>query len=83
MTLTTTEAMLVLMDIASSDHPLQEAIEIRVRWRYLLGVARAAEQGLKLDTSLPQVYREPQVIIDRAVPILDALDGWIAQQIAA
>lgn len=73
----TLEQMQTLMLVAGADDPTKVARELRGRWRYILGLARAAQRGLALDDSLPQVMLEAADYEQRADAILAALDEWL------
>lgn len=47
------------------------------RWQYLLEVAEAAERGVVLDRSLPQVTAAPAEFSRRARRMVEALEAWI------
>ncbi len=73
------EQMEILMLVAGSEEPLQTAVEVRKRWRYILGVSRAASQGVCVDSSLPQVVRDHAGYALRAQRIIAVLDEWVAE----
>lgn len=83
MELISLEQMEILMMVAGSEAPLQTALEVRKRWRYILGIAQAACQGICLDTSLPQVVRNCEGYKARAERIISILDEWVAEHSAA
>lgn len=83
MELISLEQMEILMLVAGSEAPLQTAMDVRKRWRYILGIARAATQGINLDASLPQVVRDCHSYVGRAEKIIAILDEWLVQHSAA
>lgn len=83
MELISLEQLEVLMLVAGAESPTQTALDVRKRWQYILGVARAAQQGMLLDSSLPQVVREHESYIVRAERVIAALDEWLAEHRAA
>ncbi len=68
------------MLVAEAENPVKKAIDVRRRWRYILGVARGAQKGLVLDGSLPEVMREHERYARRAEAIIAALDEWLEEQ---
>ncbi|HEY3366632.1 MAG TPA: hypothetical protein VGK74_16375 [Symbiobacteriaceae bacterium] len=74
------EQMEVLMLVAGADDPLDTAVQVRRRWAYILGVAKAAQQGFLLDTGLPQVMEECDTYAVRAEKVVAALDEWLADR---
>lgn len=83
MELISLEQLEILMLVAGSEAPLQTAMDIRKRWRYILGVARAATQGIRLDAALPQVVRDCEIYVTRAEGIIAVLDEWLMEHSAA
>lgn len=76
----TGEQIRVLMDVVGSEDPMAAALEIRGRWRYILGLALAAQRGLgNLDTSLPQVALECDDYARRARAVVAVLDEQLAE----
>lgn len=82
MALISLEQLEILMLVAGSEEPLQTAREIRKRWRYILNIARAAQHGFCLDTSLPQVARDCESYVSRAELIVAMLDEWLIEHSA-
>lgn len=80
MDLFTLEQMEILMFVAGSQDPVRTAQETRGRWRYILGLARAAQQGLMLDENYPHVMVDADGYALRADRILSALDEWLTEQ---
>lgn len=66
------------MLIASSESPLRTARAVRGRWLYILGLARAAQNGMPLDDNFPAVLSDPVGYSGRAVAILTAVEDWMA-----
>lgn len=80
MDLLSREQMEVLMSIASSESPLRAARAVRGRWLYILGLARAAKNGIPLDENFPAVLSDPDGYAERATAILNAVEEWMAEQ---
>lgn len=76
----TQEQLEILMMVAGSEQPLETAVAVRQRWRYILAVARAAREGKTVDWSLPQVVKEYEEFSVRAERIIAALDDWLVEQ---
>jgi hypothetical protein len=74
------EELEILMFAAGSEDPVQTAINVRRRWKYILHVALAAQTGQLLDGSLPQVMRAHAEYIARATRIIESLEEWIADR---
>jgi hypothetical protein len=69
----------VLMLIAGSEEPKLTALQVRRRWRYILGLAVAAKQGITLDNSLPQIVIECDHYLVKAERIVAVIDEWLAE----
>lgn len=80
MELITVEELKILMRVAGSDDPMQTAMQLRARWRYLLGLARAARHGMRLDEAFPEVMEASEDYVERAQGVLKALDEWLQAQ---
>lgn len=68
------------MLVAGSDNPLETAVQVRRRWTYILGVAKAAQQGYMLDTGLAQVMDECDSYAMRAERVVAVLDEWLSDR---
>lgn len=77
MELTSLEELELLMMVAGSEDPVETALTVRRRWRYLLAVARTAQRGQVLDASLPQVIAESDRFAARAERMVAALDHYL------
>jgi len=73
------EQLEVLMLVAGSDEPIQTAVDVRRRWRYLLAAARAAAGGQVAELGLPQIRQNSQQFAVRAAAIVAVLDQWLAE----
>jgi hypothetical protein len=80
MQLFTLEQLEVLMLVAGAEEPLQAAIQVRQRWKYILDVARKAQSGEWADRSLPQVFEDADGWVARAEGIIAVLDEWLREQ---
>jgi len=69
----------VLMLIAGSQEPELTALQVRRRWRYILGLAMAAQQGITLDASLPQIVIECDHYVVKAERVVAVIDEWLTQ----
>jgi len=70
----------VLMLIAGSQEPELTALQVRRRWRYILGLAIAAQQGVTLDASLPQIVLECERYTVKAARIVAVIDEWLQER---
>jgi len=70
----------VLMLIAGSEQPESTALQVRRRWRYILGLAVAAKQGITLDSSLPQIVLECDRYSAKADRIVAVIDEWMEKR---
>lgn len=77
MQLTSPEELELLMMVAGSEDPLETALTVRRRWRYLLAVARTAQRGEVMDRSLPQVVADCDRFAARAESMVAALDQYV------
>lgn len=75
----TPEQVGLLMLIAGSDNPTEDAVAALGRWRYILGVAEGARLGLELDSSLPQVIKDYDYFSKMAASMVAALEEWLAE----
>jgi hypothetical protein len=74
------EQLEILMLVGGAEHPVQTALDVHRRWRYILSVALSAREGQVCDQSLPQVVQMPDEYIGRAQAILAVLEEWIMEQ---
>lgn len=73
------EQMQTLMLVAEAEDPIEAAHRLRDKWRYLLGLALAAQKGLSLDDRYPQVMLEPDRYATSARSILETLESWLQE----
>lgn len=77
----TFEQMRVLLMIAGAEDPFEMARLLHRHWTYTLGLAHAAQLGLRLDDGRPEVYLDPDLFVQRAEDILFVIDEWVAAQV--
>lgn len=68
------------MCVAGSDNPLRTALSVKARWQYILGLARGARAGIRLDDNFPGVMDDPDGYAERAEQILGSLEEWLQSQ---
>lgn len=81
MALYSLEQLEILMLVAGAEEPVPTALAVRRRWRYILSVALAAQEGRVIDASLPVVVQDSHAYAERARAILDVLDEWLTERL--